>query len=205
MYQTLDLKRFSGLGELSSLKAATQLENSPFLSSALSAYGVATANLESVNEEMVEIDAELNDEVSSVTDFNQLSDKTKSIFIYLYHYYVLPVVLSFFVSYVVMNTATEAKVELKSISSPTEVRSFARNAKIKFDRVALAAFRVTTANSLKLRKSPNMSAETINYLPLGTLIEVIDKSNRSWLFVEVELDGEFTQGWVSRKYTSYFK
>jgi len=186
----IDSQSLANLAGLSSLKAVSQLENSPFSSSALSAYGIATANAENVNEAILEIDSELNNEVSSVTDFNQLSEKTKSVFLYIYHYYVLPVLLSFFVSYMVMNTATEVKIELKSISSPTEVRSFARNAKIKFDRTALVAFRVTTANSLKLRKSPNMSAETIDFLPLGTLVEVIDRANRSWLFVEVEMDGE---------------
>jgi len=109
------------------------------------------------------------------------------------------------VSYTMVNTAVEARNELKSVSTLTEIRSFTRTANMKFDRTALTGFRVTTANSLKLRKSPNMSAETIDYLPLGTLAEVIDRSNRSWLFVEVELDGELTQGWVSRKYTAYFK
>jgi hypothetical protein len=187
------------------LKAVSQLENSPFSSSALSAYGIATANAENVNEAILEIDSELNDEVSSATDFNQLSEKAKSIFLYIYHHVFSPLLVGMLGTYIMMNIGAEARNDLKSVSSLTEVYSYTRTASLKLDRNSLKGFRVTTANSLKLRKSPNMSAETIDFLPLGTLVEVIDRSNRSWLFVEVEMDGELIQGWVSRKYTAYFK
>lgn len=50
-----------------------------------------------------------------------------------------------------------------------------------------------------------MKSEVITTLPIGALVEVIDKSHRSWLLVEAEIDGELEQGWVSRRYTSYFK
>ena len=50
-----------------------------------------------------------------------------------------------------------------------------------------------------------MKSEIITALPIGSLVEVIDKSHRSWLLVEVEIDGVLEQGWVSRRYTAYFK
>ena len=203
--EIIDSQSLADLAGLSSLKAAFQLENSPFPSSTLPTYGVATANSESVNEEILEIDSELNDEVSSATDFNQLSEKSKRILSYIFHIYILPMLFLALGVCISALYGDELRMALESVSTSSEVRSFTRNAKIKFDRVALASFRVTTANSLKLRKSPNMSAETIDFLPLGTLVEVIERSNRSWLFVEVEMDGEFIQGWVSRKYTVYFK
>lgn len=50
-----------------------------------------------------------------------------------------------------------------------------------------------------------MKSKIITELPIGTLVEIIDKTNRSWLFVEVELDGEYKQGWISQRLTIYFK
>ena len=50
-----------------------------------------------------------------------------------------------------------------------------------------------------------MKSEIITILPVGTLVEIIDKSDRSWLLVEVEIDGVLEQGWISRRYTAYFK
>ena len=57
-----------------------------------------------------------------------------------------------------------------------------------------------------MREKPNMKSNIIDRLPIGTLIEIIGKSdNRSWLLVEVEINGEIEQGWVLRTYTEYFK
>jgi len=50
-----------------------------------------------------------------------------------------------------------------------------------------------------------MKSEIITSLPIGSLVEVLDSSNRSWLLVEVEVNGELEQGWVFRRYTTYFK
>lgn len=50
-----------------------------------------------------------------------------------------------------------------------------------------------------------MSSTIVDTIPIGTIIRVIDKSNKTWLLVEVEIDDELEQGWVLRRYTTYFK
>ncbi len=69
----------------------------------------------------------------------------------------------------------------------------------------LKNFRIVIGSDVNFRKGPSMKSEIITKLPLGKLIEVLDRSNRSWLRVKVEIEGEKFIGWVSRRYTIYFK
>ena len=197
-------KQFANLGRLSSFNALADLANSPFSDSLIVARNLASAALLEVDEDLVDIDSQISAEVKDAKDFNELSEKTKSILLYIYHYYLLPVILSAFTAYI-MSNAEVARVELKSLSTPGEVRSFARSANSKIDRAALRGFRITTTHSLNFRESPSMKSEISTSLPIGSLVEVIDGSNKSWLLVEVEIDGELKQGWIFRRYTTYFK
>jgi hypothetical protein len=197
-------KQLSQLNSLASFKALANLRNSPFSDLSLVNFAPQITAEQVIDESLVEIDSKISQEILSETDFNALSDNTKKILIYLYHYYFLPVVLACLTAYMMMN-AGEARKELQSVSTPAEVRSFVCSSNGNFDRQSLKGFRVTTVGSLNFRDSPNMKSEVITTLPIGALVEVIDKSHRSWLLVEAEIDGELEQGWVSRRYTSYFK
>tara|TARA_R100001039_G_C1781180_1_gene67694 strand:- start:276 stop:590 length:315 start_codon:yes stop_codon:yes gene_type:complete len=104
-----------------------------------------------------------------------------------------------------MTNAIEARKEAVAINTPSEAKAFAKELNENFDRSALKGFRVITANALNFRGGPGMKSEIITILPVGTLVEIIDKSDRSWLLVEVEIDGVLEQGWISRRYTAYFK
>ena len=197
-------KNISQINNLASFKALSSLENSPFFKSSALAFSPEMAFSEALDESLIEIDAEVSEEISSVTDFNALSERTKNILIYLYHTYVLPVFLSCLSAYVMTN-AIEARKETVAITTPSEAKAFVKEPNGNFDRAALKGFRVITANTLNFRENPGMKSEIITTLPVGTLVEVIDKSNRSWLLVEVEIDGNLEQGWISRRYTAYFK
>lgn len=192
------------LSNLASFKALSNLENSPFFESSALAFSTEMAFSESIDQSLIEIDAEVSEEISSVTDFDALSEKTKSILLYLYHTYFLPVFLSCLSAYVMTN-AIEARKETVAITTPSKAKAFVKKPSDNFDRAALKGFRVITANTLNLRESPGMKSEIVTTLPVGTLVEVIDKSDRSWLLVEVEIDGVLEQGWISRRYTAYFK
>jgi len=205
-YKMLEFAPLARLADLPLLKAAAQLENSPFSKSTLVAFDTFTASFPvQPNQKILEMDSQISGDVSSVSDFNALSEKTQYTLYSFYYRYVLPML--FLVLGMVLNAAygDELKEALESISTPMELHSFTRNAKLKFDKSLLAGFRVTTASQLRLRNASNKSAVIIGTLPQASLIEVLDGSNRSWLFVEVEMDGELKQGWVSRKYTAYFK
>lgn len=202
--QSEAFKQISQLSNLALFKALFSLENSPFFKSSASVFSSEIALSETLDESLIEIDAEVSEEILSVTDFNALSEKTKSILLYLYHTYFLPVFLSCLSAYVMTN-AIEARKETVSITTPSEARAFVKGLNENFDRAALKGFRVITAKALNFRENPGMKSRIITTLPVGTLVEVIDKSNRSWLLVEVEIDGVLEQGWISRRYTAYFK
>lgn len=204
MQQSEAFKQISQISNLASFKALASLDNSPFPQGPALAFASEMGNTDIIDGSLKEIDAQISAEIYSQTDFNALSDKTKSILLYLYHYYFLPVLLSCLSAYMMAN-AVEARKELASISTPTEVRKFTRAPNHNFDRSSLKGFRVTTVQSLHFREGPSMKSEIITTLPIGSLVEVIDKSHRSWLLVEVEIDGALEQGWVSRRYTAYFK
>ncbi|MDT3778740.1 SH3 domain-containing protein [Nitrospira sp. MA-1] len=202
--QSKAFEKLSQLSNLESFKALSRLINSPFPEQASLAFVIDMAYSEAIDDSLIEIDAEIREEISSVTDFNALPEKTKSILLYLYHTYFLPVLLSCLSAYVMTN-AVKAKIETVRVTTPGEARAFVRETNRKFDRSALKAFRITTANALNFRDNSSMKSEIITTLPVGTLVEVIDKSNRSWLLVEVEIDGELEQGWIFRRYTAYFR
>jgi len=85
------------------------------------------------------------------------------------------------------------------------VKSLTRSFPPVIDRQALKGYRVTTVNTLNFRDNFGMSSTIVDTIPIGTIIRVIDKSNKTWLLVEVEIDDELEQGWVLRRYTTYFK
>jgi hypothetical protein len=204
LQQSEAFKQISQISNLVSFKALASLDNSPFHESAALAFVSKMGSTDLIDESLKEIDDQISVELSLQTDFNALSDKTKSILLYLYHYYFLPIFLSCLSAYMLAN-AVEARKELESISSPAMVRQFTRTPNHNFNLSSLKGFRVTTVQSLNFRETPNMKSEIITTLPIGSLVEVIDKSHRSWILVEVEIEGGLEQGWVSRRYTAYFK
>ncbi|MFT6218544.1 MAG: hypothetical protein ACJA2Y_001406 [Cycloclasticus pugetii] len=194
----------SKLNQLSSFKALTQLQNSPFPESLSLATTLEVDAIQPIDETFLEIDSQISEEVSAASDFNDLPEKTKKRLLYLFHFYILPLIFIYLTPYILGNV-DNVKQELKSISTEVEVRSFSRSPNKNFDRSLLTGFRITKVHSLSFRDGPSMKSNIITGLPIGTLVEVIDKSNRSWLLVEVEVNGSLEQGWIARRYTVRFK
>jgi len=188
-------------------KALKSLNNSPFnhlTTNILTEEQLAPETIGFINEYLSEVESEIVNELAVCNDFYELSDKTKAILLHLYHVYFLPIILSC-LSTIIMNNAETTRKEFNSVSTLDEVRSLIRNSSGRFDRNLLKGYRIIIGANVNMREKPNMRSNVINKLPIGTLIEIIDKSDRSWLLVEVEINGEIEQGWVLRKYTEYFK
>ena len=202
--QSNAINELSATKTLETFKALTELKNSPYSYLPEIRLPFAKVLPEYFDESIVEIDTEVRDELSSASDYESLSEKAKKALDYFFHHYLLPLILSVIAAYVVIQVE-EAKKELQQVSTPAEVRKFVRTPSYTFDKTSLKGYRVTTAKMLNFRNEPSMNSEIIAELPIGTLVEVVEKSNRSWLYVETEVDGELEQGWVSRRYTVYFK
>ncbi|MBS7559372.1 SH3 domain-containing protein [Pseudomonas sp. RC4D1] len=65
----------------------------------------------------------------------------------------------------------------------------------------LSGYRSVKGEGVRLRTEPNMKSPLVNVnLADRALLEVLDSSNRDWLYVSVVGD-EGVEGWISRKYT----
>ena len=194
--------------ELASIKALKTLENSPFNSIDIDFITEESFKVEAstvVDQYLEDAEFDIASELSSCNDFELLSDKTKSILLYIYHTYFLPVFLSCCATIIMLNL-DGIREKLKTSSTAVEVKSIVKGVSSEnIDRNFLSGYRVTIVDNLYLRDEPSMKSEVIEQLPIGTLVKIIDKSNRSWLLVDIEINGEIEQGWISRKYTTYFK
>lgn len=199
------MKQFN---ELASFKALKSLENSPFNNFDIDFVVEGGFHIESpsvIDQYLDDVESNIASELSECNDYELLSDKTKSILLYIYHTYFLPVFLSCCATIIMLNI-DEIREKLNTSSTAVEVKSVVKGASlIHVDRSFLRGYRVTIVDNLYLREEPSMKSEVIDKLPIGTLVEIIDKSNRSWLLVDIEINGEVEQGWISRKYTTYFK
>lgn len=149
------------------------------------------------------VEDDLSDEIKLAKSFSLYSDQDKKYLSYIYHYYFLPSVF-LFLSLTLPNIL-QVKEEIKTIETKQQLRSFVRSTHTTFNPQVLKDYRFVIADLLNFRDRPSMNSNVIDSLPIGTTVRVINKSNRSWLLVEVEINGELEQGWVLRRYTTYFK
>lgn len=195
--QLEQFKKYSSFGVLSSL-------NEDFFGEILKTT-LTTDDVEEFSEiSIAEIDAELSDEIKSGKDFSSYSEKAKKIL-----YFICTVILLQYLigiaSSITANHIQQFQEVSKSLETSREVKSLTRSFPPVIDRQALKGYRVTTVNTLNFRDNFGMSSTIVDTIPIGTIIRVIDKSNKTWLLVEVEIDDELEQGWVLRRYTTYFK
>lgn len=203
------IQMINQLQSLASVKALAGLHNTPFDRSITDFISENYLPIDSslvISEEIIQMDHEIAEELTFCDDFNLLSDKTKNFLSYIYHEYLLPIILGCCAAAIMMNVDIAQK-ELSTVTTIQEVRSLTKqgSSSKKFNPSYLKGYRVTIASDLYFREEPSMKSDIITKLPIGTLVEVIDKSKRSWLLVDVEIDGEIEQGWVARRHTTYFK
>lgn len=196
-------KQHKQFEQYSSFKVLSNL-NKDFFTEILR-INLTPADIEGFSESSIaEIDAELSDEIKLEKDFSSYSEKAKKIL----YFFCTAILLSYLIgiaSSITANYIQQFQEVSKTLETSREVKSFTRSSPPLIDRQALKGHRVTTANNLNFRHKPSMNSNVIEILPIGTIVKVVDKSNRSWLLVEVEIDSEIEQGWVLRRYTTYFK
>lgn len=90
-------KQFESLRDLESFKAISRLENFPNDKVWTQNYDKAHEITENSLAEAKSIDASISDEVSSVDDFNKLSEERQSILLSLYSNYYYPIILTYLV------------------------------------------------------------------------------------------------------------
>ena len=192
--------------ESSVFKALKNLNNSPFnqlITNSITEEQLAPEALSFINIHLTTVEREIADELAICHDFNKLSDRVKGI-LFVIFIHVMGLLENHYGEQF-LNYLESTKKEFESVSTKEEVKSLIKNPAGRFNRELLKGYRVITGTNTNLREKPNMKSNVIDRLPIGTLIEIIGTSNRSWLLVEVEINGKIEQGWVLRTYTEYFK
>ena len=69
----------------------------------------------------------------------------------------------------------------------------------------LNGFRFITGENVRLHVSPSINSEVIECIGKNTIVAVLDKKYRQWLFVQVKSGDEFITGWITRTYTKPLK
>lgn len=91
-------------------------------------------------------------------------------------------------------------VDLNARFPQTESFAEVRN----FIRTELAGkpgdIRLVKGSDVRLRLEPSMKSEVILLLPSDAPVIVLDKENRTWLFVSYEHQGYIVDGYVSTKF-----
>ncbi len=124
-------------------------------------------------------------------------------------WYLEWIIIIYWVSQMLLSIHAEffAKESLDSIKQGASISQVKKTARLavgsKFDESALKLLRVTTAQNVRLRMLPAMNAKILFEMHKFQILHVLDKSNRDWLMVEVEIGEEKTIGWVSRRYSSH--
>jgi hypothetical protein len=175
------------------LDSATVLGGMPELSIAVGDSGLVVD--EGVDEEVLSA-------LSGRKDFRLLSEPAKKVVLYLYHYYFLPILIGCITTVIMSHLQTTQNLMMMA-EKPGEIRNLSRSGAVSKD--LLNGYRVVTMARLQLRLKPTMKSHVLVPLPLGQLVKVLRDSKRSWLHVQVDIEGERLEGWAFRRYTTEFK
>ncbi|MNI26365.1 hypothetical protein D3C73_800600 [compost metagenome] len=84
--------------------------------------------------------------------------------------------------------------------TPAEARAQARRTPLGVAREQLSGFRVLVGDDVQLREGPGKKYLAFESPKIGSLLQVLDSSNKSWILVSVIIDDEPVEGWILRKY-----
>lgn len=133
-----------------------------------------------------------------------LDDRLLAVVIFFVKEVMLPFLVSMAAAYY-FNHLQEIENQFKTAQTPREVNQAVRQ-KTTPDLDFLSDYRVVVGSNLRVRAAPNrVNGHIEDLLPLGKLIEVLDSSQRSWLYIGYESEDEYIEGWVARRYTSRLK
>lgn len=184
-----------------------EMANSPFNLSGneLLSYGQELADqIKHDNDSTVTVDF-IKNEVSTTKDFSKLATIVQLCLVWMILTALEGIVGGLAHDQFNALTAEEVQAISPPITTPEKARKYSRNPVPGISLSSLQDIRIVTGSSLNLRESPSIKAKVILELPVGKLLDVLDRGNRTWLYVGVTIDGEYLEGWVSRRYTTTFK
>uniref|UniRef100_UPI00261090A0 SH3 domain-containing protein n=1 Tax=uncultured Cedecea sp. TaxID=988762 RepID=UPI00261090A0 len=114
---------------------------------------------------------------------------------------IIPMLTDFIKAEILKTLNTPSELIMKNPSINVYVRELNDTRKGILDWETLKDFRVITGNDINLREKPSMQGEVIGLLEKYSIVLVLDKSDRKWLYVKVSVNNEEIYGWINRTYT----
>lgn len=154
-----------------------------------------------VDQGKVEIDSDVREELDK-TIFQgksaaNLSDKALDTILWLLKNFFLPFFVSC-IATVYMEQSDFVRELFSKASTSREIKSEVRKQTFGNTQKNL---RVIIGDNLNFREGPAKKHNTLGLLNIGDVVEVIDSTHNSWLYVRVVIDDEVLTGWIYRRYT----
>ena len=120
-----------------------------------------------------------------------------------FFWFVICVVLPAIVTFSNQSFELQKKVGglFTEVESPAAARAQARHLPEGANKSQLIGFRVVTGENVYLMYEPSRKSEEVFKIRIGSLVQVLDATDNSWLYVSVMMDDELYKGWVFRRYT----
>ena len=111
------------------------------------------------------IQSEIQKELAGSRDYNRLSERAKSVLLYIFHRCLLPILL-YYLAPIIVTNVQKVLTDLEENKTPAEVRAYVRKPTYGINKELLRSYRVVTGSDVHLRKKPSMKSEVITKLPL---------------------------------------
>ncbi|MDM2743126.1 SH3 domain-containing protein [Citrobacter sp. Cu231] len=165
---------------------------------------------------------ETNDEAVTKSDTSSVSTENNDYAKFLNLFKALPQPIQFII-YTILSQIFlgafidygKAKVLVEIYRAETYIQSIFENKPVtrtnilkenkNIDWNSLNDFRIITGENIRLREKPSMKSGVIETIGKNTVVAILDKSGRQWLYVQVQSGDELITGWITRTYTKPIK
>ncbi|WP_213733712.1 SH3 domain-containing protein [Citrobacter europaeus] len=177
------------------------------ISSVAKAYneGVLETNNEAASQSDDSLSSSNNDYANFLNLFNALPKPVQTVIYIILTQIIFGAFIDYGKSKVLIGinkieTSIESLFESKPI---TRTKILSANKDI--DWHSLNDFRIITGENIRLREKPSMKSEIIEVIGKNTVVAILDKRGRQWLYVQVQSGDELITGWITRTYTKPIK
>ena len=160
------------------------------------------------NDELTEQARSANDEFQALVNgslgLESLSDKSLRFLLWLLNGIILPIFAAAMGGIIATQYINDKALALGLAKNNREVKTLVRCYSNE-EKMALSGCRVVLGDGIRVRATPGLKGNVIATLPVGKIVTILDSTQRAWLLIEADIDGETVEGWVSRRYTVPFR
>ena len=147
------------LQESPAMKAIREFSNTPFnpvvkeiVFNDLDALGIEQSDISEYPDFDADqsIQLEIQKELAGSRDYNRLSERAKSVLLYIFHRFLLPILLYYLVPIIETNIK-KVLTDLEENKTPAEVRAYVRKPTYGINKELLKSYRVITGSDVHLR------------------------------------------------------